>query len=123
MIARQHAEPTGINRQSLMKTELHGKIGDRSPVQLRMDLTCPCFRLVYIGIKIIEYVIVERHIRLILGSLTQTRASDLAQEQDRVMSKSIPEIRIQAAEYTRCLWFPGPPQVISQFTQARKALR
>ncbi len=41
MVARQHTQAAGVNRQRLVQAELHRKIGDQLVAQLRMGLGKP----------------------------------------------------------------------------------
>jgi len=90
MIASQHTESTRIDRERFMQTKLHGKISNGMRIKFRMSLMRPCIRLIHIRIKISKHTIKVRQIILIFRELIQTRATDLAQESNRVVMKPLP---------------------------------
>ena len=77
-----------------------------------MKLAGPQIGLTHVGVERVERGVVEGQILGIVKRLFQALLADLAQEQDRIVTKALPEVVIQPPEGTGGLGLPGPPQVV-----------
>src|SRR5258706_5149178 len=122
MITSQYAETTRIDWQGLMQTKFHGEISNGTRIKFRVSLKRPGFLVIKIRIKTREDAVIQIQIIIVLHDLIQTRASDLAQDFNWVMTQAFPHFVIKFAEEMPGFRLPCPPQVISTFAKPLDAL-
>ncbi len=117
MIAGQHAQAPGENRQAFGDAEFGRKVGNQQALVLPAGAPVPArfagqirsqrdLRVVQIGEK-----------GLIAGGGFQLRLADQPQHPHRVVAGGFPEIAIQPAEQLDGVVIPAPPQIVRQRAQ------
>ena len=123
VIAGQHTQAAGVDRQRLVQRELGGKIGDDLAVERRAVLRPPRAlggaRFVEAG----DRGVIQRQKLRVLRGLLQTRGIDGEQHPHRVVRRLSPQRVVEAAEDLPCGRRPAPPQIERELVQAMNAAR
>src|ERR1044071_1644619 len=117
MIAGQHAETAGCDGQSLVETELGGKIGYRILQQTWSMLLTPCPWAIHVSVKRSQYVPDALGKVLVLKPHPQFVIRDFAENCDRIVVKILPATRRQFLKNILRFLIPGPPKILGQLVQ------
>ena len=123
VIAGEHAEAAGVDRQRLVQRELGGEVGDR-PVGVGIAVLPPGVRA-----RCAPRRARRRRRRRRPGTArrwppaSSMSCDTLPQHQHRVVRGLPPERVIELAEHLARLRVPGPPQIVGEFGQAAAAAR
>ena len=123
VIARQHAEAAGVDRQRLVQREFRGEIRDAAAVEHRLAFLPPRVRLRARLVEAEQGLIVGAQERRIGGGSRQLNAGDALEHANRVVRGRAPQLVVEAAEHLAGLLVPTPPQVDGEFVQAMDAVR
>ena len=122
VIAGEHAETAGVDRERLVQRELGGEVGNRS-AELRKAARPPgvarAARLVERG----DSPVVQLEERGVGVGLFEPRARHEAQHAHRVVRGLPPERVIEAPEHLAGFGVPAPPQVDGEVFEAADAFR
>ena len=119
VVSRQHAQPSRVYREGLVKPELGRKIGHRARLQGARKGVSPGLLRVQV---LVEPVKTEADPRLqgqVDRSLDERFRRELGKERHGVVVHSPPEGGIQVPEEGDRVRLPGPPEVPGQLAQFR----
>ena len=122
MVAGQDAEAAGVDRQALGETELEGEVRDRQ-WRLRVHEA----RVAVVVLPIRRARALERLPHLLALTCTlDALLAQLGEQEDRVLARRLPEIRVERTEEGFDSRLPRPQQVVSElvkfFEHAHKIL-
>jgi len=120
VVACQHAEPAGIDRERFVQSELHRKVCDGIAVEFGMCCLGPG-QAGEVFVELFEVIIVQLQIVPVLGESGRALTADFTQKTDRVVPKPFPQVVIEFAEDVGGFRLPGPPKVECQFAKTRNA--
>ena len=105
-----------------MQAIFHREICDGAIGQFGMSLRRPCFRLGHISIEAGKDAVIQCKIFFFIRGLIKARPPDFAQELNRVMTETLPQIIVEPAKDARSFRLPRPPQIVGQFAKTVDAL-
>src|SRR5687767_14880664 len=123
VIARQHAEPAGIDRQRLMQRELGGEIGNRLSAQLVALTLAPGVLRGPRGVEPGDDAVVESDPLGIRGGRLQTLTRNELQQSYGVVRRLAPQRVVEPPEYLARVRVPAPPEVVRQLLEPFDAIR
>ena len=118
MVARQHPQPSGRDRQSLVKTKLRTEIGHRPLGQAGRIRCRPRVGCVQVFVKLLQHGLHAAVKLLVQQSYAQFFVGQLAQHRYGVVIKVAPRTRRKFLKNVLRILIPGPPQVTGQPVQA-----
>jgi hypothetical protein len=124
VIARQHPQASGIDRQGLVDAELGGEVGDRPGAQRAGVSRSPALAARQVLHQApVRLVDAGLHLELV-HALVDLRLVHAAKQGDRVVVHGAPELGVELAEQGADLGLPGPPEVLRQLVElAGQAVR
>src|SRR5690242_3119204 len=114
MIACQHAETAGGDRQSLMETELSGEIGYRILQQTWSVLLTPRPWAIHVSVKCAQHIPYALGEVLILEPHPQFVIRHFAENGDRIVVEILPATRREFLKDILCFLVPGPPKIMGK---------
>ena len=120
MIARENAEPSGIDRDALVDAEFGRKIGDPGLFLGTESVLKPSGR----GEIVIESGLDAVHVRekpFVAGDFLEAFLRSRAEEFDGAMVEAFEQIDVDAPEECDGIRVPAPPNVISEFMKGLQA--
>ena len=117
VVARQDAQPAGIDGQALVEPELGGEVGDGAGSQAGGVRGAPTVGVLEVVVQAAEGVVdprVEGHLG---GAALELLGGDLLEELDRVVVGRPPEDRVEFPEEVDDVGLPGPPEVPRQLPE------
>ncbi len=116
VIARQNAEPPGVDREALVKAVLGAEIGRQRFVAV--------FRLRgEVGIERLQRLMVAREKERILGGAIERCLREDAQHEPWIAAALVPELRVKVLEQGADGPVPAEKEIAGEFTQARERFR
>ncbi len=110
IVARQHAQATGVNREAFVETVLGAEIGDRRfGVGRRL--------LGEVSVEGLQGDPVAGQVHGICGRLVQGSLGDAPQEHARIAAALLPELRVQILEQRPGRAVPAEKQVAREFRE------
>ena len=122
VIAREHAETPGVNRQRLVQRELRREVRDRPPVQLGALALAP--RVVRRPRRVEtrdRVVVVRQPFPVGHGALERLGRHEL-EHPHRVVRRLPPERIVEVAEDAARVGVPAPPEVLCEILEAMDAI-
>ena len=120
MIAGKNTETAGIVRHGFVKPEFRRKIGDtwRARSKFSISVASRHVRLEFLvhGLHFTDVVVIG-------CEFDQTGLARELQHPDWVVVRSVPELSIQMPKEPSSIGLPGPPQIVSKFTERFQILR
>ncbi len=118
VVAGQHAQAAGCDRQRLVKAKLRAEIRHRPPGQAGRMLRRPSAGRAQIGVELPEHLLHAAVELLAKQPHPQFLVRQLPQHRHGVVIKVTPRARRQFLEHILRILVPRPPQVASQPVQA-----
>ena len=122
VIAGEHAEAAGVNRQRLVQRELGGEVRDRVAAELRVAVRPPGVprdaRVVERG----DRPVVHRQELTVDRRLFQLVVWNQPQHADRVVRRRTPQAVVEAAEHFARLRVPAPPEIDGELLETCDAI-
>ena len=118
VIAGEHAEAAGIDRQRLMNRELGREVRDRRVLQIGK---APRHPRVLRGVRRVEpfhRVVVRVEKFLVARHLLEALARDEPQHLDRIVRGRAPELVVEIAKHLARAVLPAPPEVGRELVEA-----
>jgi len=122
VVARQHAQPAGVDRQRLGQPELGAEVRDPGRLRRAVVLRPP---------RAARQVVLQLVVRApelgeepgVPAARVQPLLADLPEHVHGIVPGGLPELRIQSPEHVADLPAPRPAQVHRQIDQPREVLR
>ncbi len=125
VVAGQHAQSAGVDRQRGVDTELSGEVRDRAPDQLRLMLANPGGGRV--GTEERAELRHDPVVAILVGGIgsgvPQPFWRHIAQKEDRVFFDRGEQKRVQVAVKVFGVRLPAPPEVLGERTKSADAIR
>ena len=115
VVAGQDAQTSGIDLQAGVEPVFHAEICDGRGAALGLAG--------HIGVELVHHRTEIADELLVLRQLVIPLEADRIQDNHRVMSATVPNIRIYVFEQCFCVVVPAPPKILTQSLQARERLR
>ena len=116
MIAREHAQAAGINRQRFVQAELRREVRDQHLRLVRMLLSEPPV-LLAMRLEPLVHALEVRDISLVRGGGGELRLRDRPKQLHRVVIDLFPQLAIEPAKQLDGVRMPDPPEVVRQLQQ------
>jgi len=71
----------------------------------------------HIGFELLKDRLHFPDVIVVVREFDQTSLARKLQHPDRIMVRSIPELRVQMPKEPPCIRLPGPPQIVSKFPE------
>ena len=120
VIAREHAEAAGVDRQRLMERELGREVRDR-PLRVRVAVLPPRVARAPRVVQRLDGRVVHRQKPLVLRREVEHLLRNQPEHQHRVVRGLPPERVVELAEHFAGLRVPGPPEIGRQFGKPAQA--
>ena len=117
VVASEHAEPAGIDREGLVQSELGREVADRARAQdARVRRRPGLVRLEVLALPAVGVVDAAVQ-RQLAGALLDLRQRGFLEQRDRVVIQLTPASRLQILEQAARVLVPAPPQVARERPQ------
>ncbi len=117
MVARQHAEAAGVDRQRLVQAELRRKIGDGGAAEHVRVAIGPGRLGPEVGLHLMPRL-VDADVQAALGrDGLQPLGRGLGEERHRVVADGAPQGRVDVPEQARDTRLPAPPEIARELVE------
>ena len=121
MVAGEHAEAAGVDRQRLMERKLRREIRDGA-IGIRVAPPPPGVLRGPRRVERIDRGVVEDEEALVDSRVREHLLRNEPQHEDRVVRGLPPERVVEPAEDFAGLWIPGPPEIVGQLREPAQTI-
>ena len=114
VVACEYPEPSGIDPEAFVKSELGAEIGDRFLFQRAAAFCSPCPFLGHVRLEVVAgfpHLTMERRV---LKSHPEFVFAHPVEDFHGIMVACFPDIGGEVSEYESCRRVPGPPEVVRE---------
>ena len=120
VIAGKNTETAGIIRHRFVKPEFRRKIGDTGRARPKFSIGVGSR---HVGLEFLIHGLHFADVIVIGCEFDQSGLARELQHPDWIMVCSVPELSIQMPKEPSCIGLPGPPQIVSKFSERFQILR